>query len=305
MAESFRSVFVTAQDGLRLHARDYGDRAWSALPVVCLAGLTRNSQDFDRVATALSTEGERPRRVLALDYRGRGLSGRDADWQRYDVRIEAEDTLAVLAALGVGEAVFLGTSRGGLVSMAVAAMRPGVLKGVVLNDIGPVIEGRGLIRIRSYVGKLAPPRSLPEAADLLRKVSDQQFPALSADDWLELAGGSWMEKDGKLVSSYDPALMKGLEKMDLEAPLPQLWGLFEGLKDLPVLAIRGENSDLLAPETFAEMAKRHPGLSRWTVPGQGHAPLLRDRPTIERIARFVEEVEAGKAAPEAGIAAAA
>ncbi|MEJ1938071.1 alpha/beta hydrolase, partial [Nostoc sp. NIES-2111] len=166
MAESFRSVFVSAQDGLKLHTRDYGDRAWSALPVVCLAGLTRNSVDFDTLATALSTDPDKPRRVLALDYRGRGLSGRDADWKRYDVRIEAEDTLAVLAALGVGEAVFVGTSRGGLVSMALAAMRPGVLKGVVLNDIGPVIEGRGLIRIRSYVGKLPPPQTMAEAARL-------------------------------------------------------------------------------------------------------------------------------------------
>lgn len=305
MANSFSSVFVSAQDGLRLHARDYGDRAWSALPVVCLAGLTRNSVDFDTLAVALCTDPERPRRVLALDYRGRGLSGRDPDWQRYDVRIEAEDTLAVLAALGVGEAVFVGTSRGGLVSMAVAAMRPGVLKGVVLNDIGPVIEGRGLIRIRSYVGKLSPPRTLEEAADMLRKVSDAQFPSLSREDWLALASGSWAEKDGKLVSSYDPALMKGLEKLDLEAPLPQLWGLFEGLKDMPVLAMRGSNSDLLSPETFAEMAKRHPGLSRWTVTGQGHAPLLRDTPTISRIKRFVVEVEAGRTTAETGVAEAA
>lgn len=305
MADSFRSVFVSAQDGLRLHARDYGDRAWSALPVVCLAGLTRNSGDFDALALAFSTDTDRPRRVVALDYRGRGLSGRDPDWQRYDVRIEAEDTLAVLAALGVGEAVFVGTSRGGLVSMAVAAMRPGVLKGVVLNDIGPVIEGRGLIRIRSYVGKLSPPRTLEEAADMLRKVSDAQFPSLSREDWLVLASGSWTEKDGKLISSYDPALMKGLEKMDLEAPLPQLWGLFEGLKDMPVLAMRGANSDLLSPETFAEMAKRHPGLSRWTVPGQGHAPLLRDQPTIARIKRFVAEVEAGRTTAETGVAEAA
>jgi pimeloyl-ACP methyl ester carboxylesterase len=305
MPESFRSVFVSAQDGLGLHVRDYGDRTWEALPVVCLAGLTRNSVDFHALAVALSSDAERPRRVLALDYRGRGLSGRDADWKRYDVRIEAEDTLAVLAALGVEEAAFVGTSRGGLVSMAVAAMRPGVLKAAVLNDIGPVIEGRGLIRIRSYVGKLPPPRTMAEAAQLLRKISDAQFPALSEADWLALASGSWEEKDGKLVSSYDPALMKGLASLDLEAPLPQLWGLFEGLSDVPVLAMRGENSDLLAPETFAEMAKRHSRLARWTVRGQGHAPLLRDRPTTERVARFIAEVEAGRAQAETGVADAA
>ena len=117
--------------------------------------------------------------------------------------------------------------------------------------------------------------------------------------------GSAEEKDGKLVSSYDPALMKGLAALDLEAPLPQLWGLFEGLKDVPVLAIRGENSDLLAPETLAEMAGRHLGLSRWTVPGQGHAPLLRDHATIERVMRFVAQVEAGEARAESGVAEAA
>lgn len=313
--EGYRSVFVHAQDGLRLHARDYGTDTADRLPVVCLAGLSRNASDFHRLATALATHPSRPRRVLALDYRGRGLSAWDPNWRNYDVRVEAADIMAMLDALGVPEAVFVGTSRGGLCTMALAAMRPGALRGVVLNDVGPVIEAPGLMRIRATVGKLPPPRSLAEAADMLRRTSDARFPALDDEDWLALAAGSWREHGsagspsrkaqagGALEPTFDPDLMKPLAELDLEAPLPSLWPLFLALGHLPMLVVRGENSDLLSPATLAAMVEAHPGCETWTVPGQGHAPLLRDSDTIKRIASFVAQAEDTPQRAPAGMAA--
>src|ERR687898_1755817 len=149
--QAFSDLFVSAFDGLRLYSRDYGPRFARALPVVCLPGLARTSADFHDLALALSQDGKRPRRVLALDYRGRGRSAYDRDWRNYDLKVELADVLGVLAAAGIEEAVFVGTSRGGLIAMALAAARPAAVRGAVLNDIGPVIEGRGLVRIRGYV----------------------------------------------------------------------------------------------------------------------------------------------------------
>jgi len=294
--DEFRSVFVTSQQGLKLHARDYGERASGRLPVVCLPGLTRNAVDFHDLAMALSRHRHRPRRVVAIDLRGRGLSEHDPDWRGYDPRIEVTDVMDQLAALGVAHAVFVGTSRGGLVTMGLAAARPGLIRAAVLNDIGPVIEAQGLIRIRSYVGKLPAPRSMDEAVDILRRISDARFPALGDDDWLAMARGTWVEREGRLVPSYDTNLFRGLAALDLEAPLPPIWPYFRALATVPVLALRGENSDLLSPATLEAMAAQHPGLQAVTVPGQGHAPLLRDAPTLSRIASFIAHVEDGQPA---------
>jgi len=289
----FRSHYVTAADGLRLHARDYGAETGRGLPVVCLAGLTRNSVDFHDLALALATPASRPRRVLALDYRGRGLSDRDPDWTHYDASIEVGDVMAVLAALGIGEAVFVGTSRGGLVTMGLAAVRPALIRGAVLNDIGPVLEQTGLLRIRSYVGKLPEPRDMDDAAAMMRRISEAQFPGLSDADWMAMAQGTFVARDGRLVTSYDPALMKPLAAVDIESGLPTQWPLFAGLAAVPVLVIRGEHSDLLSQETVLAMGEAHPGLLVHEVPGQGHAPLLRDGPTIARIVAFIDQVENG------------
>jgi pimeloyl-ACP methyl ester carboxylesterase len=283
----FSSVYSRAPDGLRLHARDYGSRDWSLLPVVCLAGLTRNAVDFHELALALSTDRQKPRRVVALDYRGRGLSEWDPDWTHYDLPVEMSDVGAQLAALGIAQAAFVGTSRGGMVTMGLAAMRPGAIRAVVLNDIGPVLDLPGLLRIRAYVGKLPLPADWGQAVAILKSVSGAQFDCVDEEDWLALAKGSWREVEGRLVQAYDPGLMKPLEHIDLTAPMPDLWPLFDSLKTVPTLAIRGGNSDLLSRETLAAMAARHPGLATLEVPGQGHAPLLRDAPTIAAIAAFV------------------
>lgn len=290
----YADLIVSAADGLSLYARDYGPRVSFALPVVCLPGLARHSEDFHPLAMALSSDQKRPRRVLALDYRGRGRSDHDRDWRHYDLKVELDDVLQVLTAAGIEEAVFVGTSRGGLLTMALSAARPAALRGAVLNDIGPVIEGKGLARIRGYVGKLPLPRDFDEGAEILRRLSDALFPQFSDEDWLMLARGTWREVEGSLVLAYDPALAKTLESIDLEAPRPPLWFLFEGLKRVPVLVVRGANSDLLSPETVSAMQEAHPCLDTVTVPGQGHAPMLAGRELVQRIARFVARAEETK-----------
>ncbi len=288
----YRDLFVSAADGLCLYARDYGPETSDALPVVCLPGLARTSEDFHDLAAALSTDTDRPRRVLALDYRGRGRSERDRDWRNYDVKIELNDTLQVLTVAGIEKAVFVGTSRGGLITMALSATRPTLLAGAVLNDVGPVIEAKGLIRIRSYVGKLPTPQDMKEAGRILRQLSGPQFPRYTDEQWEKQARGTWRESEGRLVLDYDPMLTKTLEALDLETPLLDLWPLFEGLAAIPVLAIRGAFSDLLTQETLQAMEQRLPRLSAITVPDQGHAPAL-EGDLIATIRQFIRDVEAG------------
>ncbi|HEX2510201.1 MAG TPA: alpha/beta hydrolase, partial [Microvirga sp.] len=218
MNDGYRDFFVSSADGLKLYARDYGPWLSDALPVVCLPGIARTSVDFHELAIGLSADPVRPRRVLSLDYRGRGRSDWDRDWRRYDIRVELDDVLQILTVAGIEHAVFVGTSRGGLITMGLGAARPALLRGAVLNDIGPSIDARGLVRIRGYVGKLPSPRTIRDGGQILKQIMDAQFPKLTDEQWESLARGMWTETGGRLVLSYDPALMKTLEAIDLETP---------------------------------------------------------------------------------------
>lgn len=277
------SHFVTVRDGLRLHARQYGDPDDTRLAVVCLPGLSRTAEDFDRLARHLAAEG---RRVLALDYRGRGLSDWDPEPKNYDLQVESNDIADVLTALGVGRATFVGTSRGGLHIMLLGALRPAFLAAAVLNDIGPVIDPTGLARIKGYIGKAPPLADWDAALAALQRIGAGHFTDLNEAEWRAYARLTFQEKEGRIVGRYDPGLMVNLAAMDL-GKVPELWPQFDGLSALPLLVVRGANSDLLSPETAAAMLARHPGAELVTVPGQGHAPLLRDAPTMARIAAFV------------------
>jgi pimeloyl-ACP methyl ester carboxylesterase len=286
-----RDHYVTARDGLRLHVREHGERTAPGLPVVCLPGLARTTADFDVLASALAGDARRPRRVLALDYRGRGLSDHDPNPDNYAIPVELDDVLSVLTARAVASAVFVGTSRGGLIVMALAAARPGVIAGAVLNDIGPVIETQGLMRIKGYVGKLPQPRTLEEGAEILRHLFSPQFTRLGDADWLASARRTWRQHDGRLVVTYDPQLAHALAAIDPDHPLPPLWPQFDALAQVPLMVIRGANSDLLSIATVDAMRARRREMETLVVPDQGHAPLLAEAETIARIADFIARCE--------------
>ena len=282
----FASVFVTAPDGLRLHVRSYGSRVTSALPVVCLPGLARTGADFHPLAEALAADPAKPRFVLALDYRGHGQSEYDRNPDNYTLPVTLADLSAVLIALEIAPAIFLGTSYGGLLAMMLAAWRPTAIAGVILNDIGPIIEPQGLVRIKGYVGKLPIPRNFEEGAEILRWWFDAQFPKLAPQDWIAFAQRTWREHEGRLVPDYDLTLARTLQGADLQHP-PTLWNHFDALTRVPLMVIRGGNSDMLAPTTLQAMLSRRSELEVAIVPDQGHAPLLAEPKLIRRIAAFV------------------
>jgi pimeloyl-ACP methyl ester carboxylesterase len=278
-----RSLFVTAQDGLRLHVRAYGARASAALPVVCLPGLARTAADFESLAATLSSD----RQVFAVDYRGRGKSDYDHNPANYNLQVELADLLAVLAALGIGRAAFIGTSRGGILTMLLAVARPTAIAGCVLNDIGPVIELGGVMRIKSYVGKLPQPASFREAADVLQQRFGTHFPKWRDADWLAFAHRTFKEANGHIVADYDIKLATILDGITPDHPLPPLWKEFDALARIPVMVVRGANSDILSEATVDAMRARRRSLDVVEVPDEGHAPRLSDPLTAGRIAAFV------------------
>jgi pimeloyl-ACP methyl ester carboxylesterase len=291
-SSSYASRFYASTDGLPLHAREYGSPDDPGIPVVCLPGLTRNAADFDPLARVLAAGGAgKPRRVLSVDYRGRGRSGYDPNWRNYSLEIENADLLAVLSAARIERAIFIGTSRGGLHAMGLSATCPAVIEGVVLNDIGPVLDPAGIARIVSYVGKTPVPRSLAEAVAILKGRMADQFTALDEADWIACANATFVDADGALRSLYDANLMKAFAETVAITPLPTFWPFFEGLRERPILVVRGANSDLLSPETVSEMVARAETCAVHVVEGQGHAPLLNDAATIGRICSFTVEAE--------------
>ncbi|PHP68427.1 alpha/beta hydrolase [Zhengella mangrovi] len=293
--DGFSDFSYSAKDGLRLHARIYGEAMPGALPAICLPGLTRNARDFHALALLLSRDPKTPRQVVAFDFRGRGESAYDPDWTHYDALVEADDVLAGLAAMGVEHGAFIGTSRGGLVMHVLAGMRPGVMKAGILNDVGPVIEGEGLTQIRTYLERAPKPSSWDEAKAIVAQTMEIGFPALGPDDHERATRAIYRDDNGRPVPDYDPNLLKTLTGLDLSKPLPVLWPQFIGLTAMPLMVIRGELSRLLSERTIDEMAGYAPSLERVTVAGQGHAPFLEtgDLPAI--IGTFLAQVDRGKA----------
>jgi pimeloyl-ACP methyl ester carboxylesterase len=286
-----RSVFVTAQDGLRLHVREYGSRTTSGLPAVCLPGLSRTVSDFDALAPALAY-GRSPRRVIAIDSRGRGQSDYDKNPDNYNVVTELGDVLTILSELGIARAIFVGSSRGGILTMLLAATQPAIIAGAVLHDIGPVIEPKGLARIKSYIGKLPQPHNFAEGGDILGRLFGDHFPKLTADDWTAAARRTWKLVDGALVPTYDVRLAQTLAEVDVAQPLPAMWAEFDALARVPVLVIRGANSDLLSAETVAKMKEHDPAMEIIEVPDQGHVPVLTGDELLNAIVAFAAKCDA-------------
>ena len=258
------------------------------MPVICLPGLTRTAADFEMLAERLSAAG---RRVIALDYRGRGLSAYDPNPANYTVAVELGDVLTVLDTLDVRSAIFIGTSRGGILTMMLATVRPQAIAAAVLNDIGPVIELSGLLRIKSYVGKLPAPHNFTDAAGILRRLFAAQFPTLTDQDWLVSAGRAFKQDRGRLEPTYDVRIAETLKDIGPETMVAGLWPQFDALAQVPVMVIRGALSDLLSTETLEAMKARHPGMRMVEVADQGHAPMLQDETTVGAIEQFVNAVQ--------------
>ncbi|PWJ92882.1 pimeloyl-ACP methyl ester carboxylesterase [Mesorhizobium loti] len=289
--EGFSDFFYTSADGLQLHARVYGETNTGPWPVVCLAGLTRNAKDFHELALDLSARSATPRKVVAFDYRGRGQSAYDPEVKNYNVGVEAGDILAGLAALSIGEAAFIGTSRGGLIIHVLGMMRPAVLKAIVFNDIGPVIEAAGLAHIQSYLERDPMPKTRAQATAAQRGVHGKDFSALAGADWDRMVWALNRETDAGLVPDFDPKLVDTVASLDLTQPLPDLWPQFEALAAIPLLAIRGANSRLLSVDTLKQMREHHSMMEAITVAGQGHAPFLETGSLPNDIAAFLDRAE--------------
>lgn len=293
--ERYEEIRFIQRNGLKLYARHYPARhatpssaARRVRPLLCLAGLTRNSRDFHEIALVLS-QGERARDVFTLDSRGRGNSEYDSDWRNYNVPCEMQDAADFMISRGIEGAAILGTSRGGLIAMVMAAAHPAFLGPVVLNDIGPVIEKDGLARIASYVGRTPLPRDWKEAATIIRDMNAASFPAIPADAWETISRQLFNERNGRPSPGYDPKLGQAFSATD--GPIPALWPQFDALKHLPVMVIRGLKSDLLSEATVDAMRQRHPDVTLLEIAGEGHAPWLRDRPSIEAVRRFLERTD--------------
>ncbi len=273
----------TTSDGLSLHFEDEG----RGLPILCLAGLTRNSADFSFVLPHLAGH-----RVIRMDYRGRGQSDHAPDFMSYNILREAQDAIELLDHLGIARAVILGTSRGGLIAMALAHLHPARLAGVVLNDIGPVVDPKGLERIMDYVGREPVLADLDSAAAALAHVHAEAFPGVPLARWRAQAEFMFFEKPGGgLGLRYDAGLRDALVGQAGAGEAPDLWLLFDALRDIPVAAIRGANSDLLTAQTLGAMAARHPGLITATVPDRGHVPFLDEPQALAALNALLERIE--------------
>ena len=277
-----------AADGTALFARDYpaGDGE-ARLPVVCLHGLTRNSRDFEAVAPWIAGQA---RRVLACDVRGRGRSAW-ADPATYQPAVYAADVLALLDALGIARAVVVGTSMGGLIAMALAAIAPGRLAGAVVNDVGPELAPAGLARIAAYAGRTPEITDWAAAAACARELNATAFPAYGEADWAAFARRLFREADGgRIALDYDPAIRAPAP--DPGAAATDLWPFVGQLagEGRPLLLVRGALSDLLAPETVQAMRQCAPAMAYAEVPGVGHAPMLTEPEAKAAIADFLARV---------------
>ena len=288
MAAAYEDRYWTSSDGLNLHYRNYpGPEGAAKLPVLCMHGLTRNARDFGPLAEALSAT----RRVIVTEMRGRGMSDYAKESDTYTPLVYVQDVEKLLAEQGIERFVSIGTSMGGLMTMLMAAGRPGRMSAVVMNDIGPEVDQSGVARISGYVGQ---GRSYPtwvHAARGLAEAHGGAFPKFDLDQWLEMAKRTMVvSQNGRIVFDYDMAIAEPFSKPGNAAP-PNLWLAFEALAGVPMLLVRGGLSDLLTPETVRQMGARNPAMRTIVVPDVGHAPTLDEPEVREAILALLDQAE--------------
>lgn len=283
---SWNDEYWTSRDGLKLHYRDYAGRE-DRPPVLCLHGLTRNARDFEALADRLAGDW----RVIVPDFRGRGLSEYDVVSSRYIPPTYAADVLQLLDELGVAQAVFVGTSLGGIVTMIIAGFAPQRIAGAVLNDVGPALEKAGLDRIRSYVGQALVFADWDDATEKLSARHAEAHSAYGRDDWLGYAKRVARETSHGIEFDYDMAIAEPFMAMDDKAAAAvDAWPLFMGLAGKPLLILRGEHSDLFSAETAERMRDSIPGAELAIVADVGHAPDLTEPESVAAVDRLLERV---------------
>ena len=280
----------TSSDGLSLFARDYpGADGPAQLPVIAIHGLTRNSADFETIAPLIARSG---RRVLALDVRGRGLSDRATDPMTYQPPVYAKDVLALLEGAGIERGVFLGTSMGGLITMAITALKSRVVAAAILNDIGPAVSPEGLARIAAYSGQPVDTPTWAAAADYAKRINAIALPHYTDADWDAFARRIFEEgTEGTPILNYDPDIAVPIKAAGAKALAPNLWPSFRRLaRRRPTLLIRGGTSDLLSADIAARMQKTAPEMRYAEIPGIGHAPMLDEPESKAAIFEFLKDV---------------
>lgn len=291
MAAAYVERRWKSPDGLDLFARDYAPGPGPARPpVIAIHGLTRNSADFEAIAPLLAQSG---RRVLAVDVRGRGLSDRAPDPMTYRPDVYAADVLALMDQAAVGRAVFMGTSMGGLITMALTALRPKAVVAAILNDIGPEVAPEGLSRIAAYSGQPVEIDSWADAAAYAKRINAVAFPHYSDADWDAFARRIFRQgPDGEIGLDYDPDISVPIRAAGAKALVPNLWPMFRRLaRNRPTLLVRGGVSDLLSADIAARMRKAAPGMAYVEVPQIGHAPMLDEPEAKAAIFEFLAELD--------------
>jgi pimeloyl-ACP methyl ester carboxylesterase len=273
----------SSDDGLRLHYRDYPGGEGRP-PILCIPGLTRNARDFEGIAARLAGR----RRVIAVDLRGRGESEAAKDSATYNPLVYLQDVRALIARLELDRVVMFGTSLGGLVTMLLASVDKPRLAGALLNDVGPVLEEKGLDHIRTYVGRSQTWPTWIHAARALCEAQRDRYPDWDLDQWLGFAKRVCrLTAQGRVVLDYD---MRIAEPLKTPAPAVDLWPVFEALRGIPTLLVRGELSDLLSEATAERMAQEHPDLEIAVVPRVGHAPTLDEPEAAAAIDAILERI---------------
>lgn len=273
-----------ASDGLTLSAHIWEPEAPCEPTVLCLPGLTRNTRDFYYLANFLKENGLR---VIAMDYRGRGLSDHSVDFETYSLSQEADDIDRGIEALGLQKFAVIGTSRGGLHAVFMAQRYPESLLSVIINDIGPIIEPAALDDIIASVGTVMKQPNMQAAAERQASIHGATFTAMSEADWITFANQLYAPDSDGVILRYDKHLGDTIRGENKAAPEDNLWNAFSALQPLPHLLLHGQNSPLLSASTVKEMQQAHQKMEVLTVPNEGHAPLLWDQLSQNSILNFI------------------
>lgn len=283
---AFEDRFFSAPDHLRLHYRDYDDAPTGPTPILCLAGLTRNARDFAELAGRLAGG----RRIILAEQRGRGQSDYDPQPENYHPGIYVRDMMALIDHLELPRIIIIGTSLGGLMAMLMATGFPERFAGILLNDIGPIIDARGLAKIQDYIDRVPMVKDWDEAARDLRTLFGSSFPNYRLLDWDRFARALYRENErGVPVLDYDPKIAVNVKSGGSASP--DLWSVFDALPLIPTAVVRGQLSNILAADILAEMRRRRPDLMAVELPDIGHAPSLIEDDALRLIENFLALID--------------